>query len=74
MKIVPHDKAKLVESIEKIKRSYEKIADQYIIVVEDTEDSIYLINLLKDNIKQFEVLKGTMDDVFINVIGGENNV
>ncbi|MBU1093630.1 MAG: ABC transporter ATP-binding protein [Firmicutes bacterium] len=74
LKIVPHDKAKLVESIEKIKRSYEKIADQYIIVVEDTEDSIYLINLLKDNIKQFEVLKGTMDDVFINVIGGENNV
>jgi len=74
LKIVPHDKAKLVKSIEEIKRSYEKVADQYIIVVEDTEDSIYLINLLKDNIKQFEVLKGTMDDVFINVIGGENNV
>lgn len=74
LKIVPHDKEKLVESIRLINREFEKIADQYIIVVEDANDAIYMIDFLKDNIKQFEVLKGTMDDVFINVVGGEINV
>ncbi|MFH0766807.1 MAG: ABC transporter ATP-binding protein [Bacillota bacterium] len=74
LKIVPLDKVKLVESLNDIKRAYEKIADQYIIAVEDAKDAINLIELFKSNIRQFEVLKGTMDDVFINVIGGENNV
>jgi len=73
LKVVPNDKQKLVASLKTIDRSYEKIADQYIIVVEDAVDAIYLIELLKDNIKQFEVVKGTMDDVFIHVIGGEIN-
>jgi multidrug/hemolysin transport system ATP-binding protein len=74
LKIVPIDKQKLVGALKKIDRSYEKIADQYIIVVEDAKDAIYLIELLKPNIRQFEVLKGTMDDVFINVVGGAIDV
>ena len=74
LKIVPHDKEKMINDLSLINRPYEKIADQYIMIVEDTADAIYLIELLKSNIKQFEVLKGTMDDVFINVIGGEINV
>ena len=73
-KVVPHDKKKLVESFEKLGRAYEKIADQYILPVEDTKDTLDLIEVIKDNIKQFEVIKGTMDDVFINVIGGEHHV
>lgn len=74
LKVVPLNKEELIQTLDSINRQYEKIADQYIVVVEDAKDAIYLIDLLKDNIKQFEVLKGTMDDVFINVIGGENNV
>ncbi len=74
LKVVPIDRDKLIESLKLIDRTFEKIADQYIITVEDAKDAIYMIELLKDNIKQFEVLKGTMDDVFINVVGGEINV
>ncbi len=74
LKIVPIDKQKLVGALKKIDKSYEKIADQYIIVIEDAKEAIYLIELLKSNIKQFEVLKGTMDDVFINVVGGAIDV
>jgi len=54
--------------------SLAKIADQYIVILDDTEDALELIDLIRDNIKQFEVVKGTMDDVFINVIGGERHV
>ncbi|PKK92429.1 MAG: ABC transporter ATP-binding protein, partial [Tenericutes bacterium HGW-Tenericutes-7] len=74
LKIVPFEKEKLITSLSNMKREYEKIADQYIIVVEDAKDAISLIEQLKTNIKQFEVVKGTMDDVFINVVGGEINV
>lgn len=74
LKIVPMDKTKLIEMLEKMNRSYEKIADQYVIPVEDPNDSINLINLFKENIKQYEVMMGSMDDVFINVVGGEHHV
>jgi len=74
LKVVPVDKKTMVDFLSSIEKPYEKIADQYIIAVEDAKDAISLINQMKDNIKQFEVLKGTMDDVFINVIGGEHNV
>ncbi|MDO9629962.1 MAG: ABC transporter ATP-binding protein [Acholeplasmataceae bacterium] len=74
LKIVPIDKKIMVDDLSSIQRAYEKIADQYIIAVEDASDAITLINQMKDNIKQFEVLKGTMDDVFLNVVGGEHHV
>ncbi|MBN2299724.1 MAG: ABC transporter ATP-binding protein [Acholeplasmataceae bacterium] len=74
LKIVPLNREKLIKVLNDQKREYEKIADQYIIPVLDPKDSIGLIDLLKDNIKQYEVLMGTMDDVFIKVIGGENHV
>ncbi|MBE0700302.1 MAG: ABC transporter ATP-binding protein [Acholeplasmataceae bacterium] len=73
-KVVAIDKPSMVRQLETLKRNYVKIADQYIMQVEDAKDAIGLIETLKDNILQFEVVKGTMDDVFINVIGGENNV
>jgi len=74
IKIVPINKTKLIESLDSENRNFEKISNQFIIPVSDPKDSIYLINKLKDNIKQYEVLMGSMDDVFINVVGGEECV
>ena len=74
LKVVPIDKKIMADFLSSIEKPYEKIADQYIMAVLDAKDAISLINQMKDNIKQFEVLKGTMDDVFINVVGGEHNV
>jgi len=74
LKIVPYNKENLIDNLKRVKREYKKIADQYVIIIEDTKDAIALIAELSSNIKIFEVIKGTMDDVFINVIGGDNNV
>lgn len=74
LKIVPFDKVKLVDQIESLKRDYKKVSDEYILQVSDAKDAIELIEKLKDNIKQFEVIKGSMDDVFIEVIGSEHHV
>ncbi|HAX03920.1 MAG: multidrug ABC transporter ATP-binding protein [Tenericutes bacterium GWC2_34_14] len=74
LKIVPQDKKEMLSWLDQKERPYKKIADQFVIPVEDSREAIKLIQELKDNIKQFEMVQGTMDDVFIEVIGGENHV
>jgi multidrug/hemolysin transport system ATP-binding protein len=74
LKVVAHDKKLMIEQLESIQRPFEKIADQFILTVEDTKDTLSVIDHIRENIKQFEVVKGTMDDVFLNVIGGESHV
>ena len=71
-KIVPKDKQKLTAYLEKEKKVYKKVSDQYLIEVENAQETINLILELKENIKTFEVVKGTLDDVFIHVIGEQN--
>jgi len=74
LKLVPFNKKALVDYLESIQRPHKKVSDEYIIQVEDAKDTITLLEALKDNIKQFEVIKGSMDDVFIQVIGSEHHV
>jgi multidrug/hemolysin transport system ATP-binding protein len=71
LKIVPHDKQKMRDFLDSNKRFYQKIADQFVIPVEDSQEAIKIIDLIRDNILQFEMIQGTMDDVFIEVIGGD---
>lgn len=70
-KIVANDKVKLKATLDQLKRPFIRVADQFVITVKDTKDTLTLLEILKDNIKQFEVVKGSMDDVFVNVIGKE---
>jgi len=71
LKIVPEDKQVLRDWLDQQKRVYQKVSDQFVIPVEDSKEAIKIITILKDNIKQFEMIQGTMDDVFIEVIGGD---
>ncbi len=71
LKIVPRDKQKMRDFLDSNKRFYQKIADQFVIPVEDSQEAIKIIDLIRDNILQFEMIQGTMDDVFIEVIGGD---
>jgi multidrug/hemolysin transport system ATP-binding protein len=45
--------------------------DVFIIKLENTVDSIEIINGIKENIESFQVLNGTLDDAFINITGKE---
>lgn len=74
IKLVPHDQTKLEDALKKNNYAYKVVADQYIITFDTTIETLDLIEKVKENIKSFEVLKGTLDDVFINVIGGEHHV
>ena len=71
-KVVPKDKQILIDYLVNKKRIYETVSDQYYIEIEGTTDTLDLISDIKDNIKTFEVIKGTLDDVFVNVVGEQN--
>src|SRR5690554_2042879 len=71
-KVVPKNKELLINYLLKQDRDYELVADQYYIEIKNTEDVLNIISDMKDNIESFEVIKGTLDDVFVNVIGEQN--
>lgn len=51
--------------------TYNFAVDTFTINIEDTLKALPIIELCKDNIFGFEVLKGTMDDAFISITGKE---
>jgi multidrug/hemolysin transport system ATP-binding protein len=71
-KLVPKNKDDLEAYLNKTKRIFSRVADQYYVEINDTKDTLELISDIKDNIKTFEVIKGTLDDVFVNVVGEQN--
>ncbi len=74
LKIVTNHEEAFEKQLLALKRSYQKVADQYIIELKDTQDALDTIDALKPYIHQFEVIKGSMDDVFIQVVGEQNYV
>lgn len=55
---------------DKIQYSYFVENNFYKIYIKNSEISVELLNKYKDYIKDFEILKGDMDDVFLNAING----
>lgn len=51
---------------------YKQIADQFVFRVENAKEALELLDLFKPYIQSFEVIKGSMDDVFIQVIGDDS--
>lgn len=60
------------ESIDDILKNteYQKQGRQITIKLENTNDAICILNKLNNRIESFEVIQGTLDDVFINATGG----
>lgn len=55
---------------DKIQYTYFEENNFYKIYIKNSELSVELLNKYKDFIKDFEILKGDMDDVFLNAING----
>ena len=67
--ITPKNAAALEKTLNGKDLPFEKTADTYSVRLSDTGQSIGLLYALKDNIRFYEVKKGTMDDVFLNAVG-----
>jgi len=67
--ITPVDAPRLEEQLKALGLASQKTADTYTMRIDSTAQSIELLHSLKDNIRFYEVVKGTMDDVFLTVVG-----
>ncbi|MDD2445945.1 MAG: ABC transporter ATP-binding protein [Clostridia bacterium] len=72
-KIIPKNKTNLKNYLKELALPFERVADQFIIENPEPEQAIKVLNDNKDNVKQFELIHGSMDDVFIKVVNGKQD-
>ena len=51
--------------------AYTQVADNLIVPIQDTFDSLPLIDACREHLKGFEVTVGSMDDAFLGITGKE---
>ncbi len=61
----------LAARLQKLGFEYNRMADNFTILIASSLDALPIIEATRDLIESFEVLKGTMDDAFINITGME---
>jgi len=69
IRLVAADYEKVVEIIQRYQLEYKNKSNHMSITIPDTLSSIPILQELKPWISSFEVIQGTMDDVFINITG-----
>lgn len=67
----PNEKIINFLNLNKIKHNFEN--DKIIIKINSYNETIELLNSIKNEVKSFEVIKGDMDDVFINITENYKN-
>lgn len=67
--ITPHSSERLIEQLNAQNAEYKENAGVYAVRAEDPVQSIKLLYKIRDNIRFYEVIKGSMDDVFLNAVG-----
>lgn len=67
-KIKPKNKSKLTTYLKNKKIEFKPEAEQFVISIPNTNVALDILNNNQDNIKSFELIKGSMDDVFLNVV------
>jgi len=69
LKLVPKDEILMTKHLEEAKLSYEKRSNHIHVTIPDSMYGLDVLNRIKENLKSFEVIQGTMDDVFLNITG-----
>lgn len=67
LKLVFHDKIEGIEQLKQLSYPFHERNNIFTLQIETTLASLPILNRLEKNIKSFEVIKGSMDDVFINI-------
>lgn len=71
--ITPKNAEMLEKQFEELAIKWHRTADTYTVKINNAADSIELLYRLKDHIRFYEVIKGSMDDVFLTVVGEKLN-
>ncbi len=69
LKLVPENYEIIETELNRLNIEFEKKSNHIHIMLPNTLHGLDILNCLKDNLKSFEVIQGTMDDVFLNITG-----
>jgi multidrug/hemolysin transport system ATP-binding protein len=69
LQITPVDAVLLENQLTELGTGYERTADTYSVRMDAAEQSIELLYALRANIRFYEAVRGSMDDVFLNAVG-----
>lgn len=69
LRLIPEDEQALERQLRQAGLSYEKKSNHIKIILPDTIHSLEILGLVKENLRAFEVIQGTMEDVFLNITG-----
>jgi multidrug/hemolysin transport system ATP-binding protein len=69
LKLVPEDAAAMERNLKEAELDFERRSNHFRVIIPNTMYSLEILNRIKENLKSFEVIQGTMDDVFLNITG-----
>ncbi len=69
LKVKPRDKNKLSEILDKNNIAHEYVGETFVIKLNSTLDALEILEQIKPYVSNIEVTNGTMDDVFLNIVG-----
>lgn len=69
LKLVPENSDQVIEHLETTKLAFERRSNHIRVIIPDSMYGLQILNNIKENLKSFEVIQGTMDDVFLNITG-----
>ena len=69
LKLYPKKEQNLDNILSSLSLNWNKVADHYEVELRNTMDAIDIVEGMRDQLQSFEVLHGTMDDVFLNITG-----
>jgi multidrug/hemolysin transport system ATP-binding protein len=69
LRLTPVDALLLETQLSERGAEFERTADTYSVRMDSAEQSIEMLYALKSNIRFYEAVKGSMDDVFLNAVG-----
>ena len=67
--LTPNDAMALEDKLVQRGLPFQQTADTYIVPIQSTAQSIELLYALRGDIRYYESVKGSMDDVFLNAVG-----
>jgi multidrug/hemolysin transport system ATP-binding protein len=70
LKILPNNENELLSYLKSKQLKYLVVDKVYVLEVTSTKQTLNIISDVKDNIASFEVIKGTLEDVFLNCLNG----
>lgn len=68
LKVIPKNKDKLIKDL---KINYSIKNETFNIPIKNSIEALSILNNISDNLEGFEVIRGNMDDVFVNLTGKE---